>query len=308
MDREISDSGSAAGYRVRALRRSIHLLVAVGGILVMLACYSQQVTRLSAAPASTLFLTMGLDYEQVPSPDKVRVTVNVASNKSPGAYVIFSGGQSLTVNGVRLSESNSRVATIPRQPPGGHYTLVYTDEHGTHTRVDIPAPQATFAVIEPASGAQVPLPGREASVIPTTTPMPTPTPTTISSRSPDGAHTPVVVRYAVPYMPSALPTSPLNQTPNGSAEYKVIGSLSGTCAPQWPGCPPVSVGSDDATGILTFRDWYLPYGQGFECFSPGPGKIGLTAHVKWYMPHAGFASLSLDYIERVDSPVRWVRT
>lgn len=314
MDRRIADPELAAGHHLLALRRCLHLFVAVGTILVVLAC-TAQVTQLSVAPASTLSLAMTLDYDLAQAHGtQVYVTVTLVSNESPHAIAHFSGGQYLMVNGVRLSENSSshgvsHVAVIPRQPPGGRYTMVYTDEHGTHTSVDIPAPQADLAVIEPAPGANVPIPQRETSAIPTPTPMPTPT--VVPSRTPDNAHVPLVVRYAVPYSPGSLPTSPLNHTPNDSAAFTVRGAVLGACSPlkqgDCPSVPSISASSDEATGTLTFRDWYLEYGRGFESIEPGPGSIRLDATVRWYVPHSGFGSLQLTYVDAVDSPITWVR-
>lgn len=46
----------------------------------------------------------------------------------------------------------------PRQPPGGAYRLVYTDEHGAKTTVVIPVLPGTFAILSPQDGATVPIP------------------------------------------------------------------------------------------------------------------------------------------------------
>lgn len=48
--------------------------------------------------------------------------------------------------------------SCPRQPPGGAYRIIYTDEHGAKTTVVIPVPTGAFTILSPQDGATVPIP------------------------------------------------------------------------------------------------------------------------------------------------------
>ncbi|HEX5439720.1 MAG TPA: hypothetical protein VFW76_02475, partial [Ktedonobacterales bacterium] len=67
---------------------------------------------------------------------------------------------SLTCNGkdVKPHTTNLVPPTCPRQPPGGAYHIVYTDEHGAKSTVVIPVLAGPFAILSPQDGAAVPIP------------------------------------------------------------------------------------------------------------------------------------------------------
>jgi hypothetical protein len=72
----------------------------------------------------------------------------------------------LTCNGVTIPEVDSgrsidpptRAVTVPRQPPGGAYTFVYTVETGHQTTVVVPAPQVDLGVTQPVANARTLIP------------------------------------------------------------------------------------------------------------------------------------------------------
>jgi hypothetical protein len=47
---------------------------------------------------------------------------------------------------------------VRRQPPGGGYACLYTDERGLQTPVTIPVPPGTWKILSPPDGAQVLIP------------------------------------------------------------------------------------------------------------------------------------------------------
>lgn len=70
-------------------------------------------------------------------PDKARLTCN-ANNITP--------------------RFPSTTRPCPRQPPGGVYRIVYTDEHGATSTVVVPVPVGALAIISPRDGATVRIP------------------------------------------------------------------------------------------------------------------------------------------------------
>ena len=80
----------------------------------------------------------------------VDVTLVTAHN----AQLILADNQHLTVNGQAADFSPTRLGgayrfTVPRSPNGGEYTIVYTDERGQQTRVDVPTPQRDLTLTSP---------------------------------------------------------------------------------------------------------------------------------------------------------------
>jgi hypothetical protein len=82
--------------------------------------------------------------------------IEVANSKQ----VSLPDSASLTCNGADIKPP-TKVLVPPvcsRQPPGGVYRIVYTDEHGAKTTVVIPVLTGTFAILSPQTGATVPIP------------------------------------------------------------------------------------------------------------------------------------------------------
>lgn len=138
---------------------------------------------------------------------------------------ILGAGQRLTCNGVlvRRPDTNAQgygfpegTVTVPRQPPGGRYIFVYTDERGRQTTVVVPAPLMDFAITSLAASARVPIP-RRVDRGPTAA-----TPTPGQPRPPELADAPLTVRYTVPY-----PADSLTVEPNSTIEDAVVATAQG---------------------------------------------------------------------------------
>jgi hypothetical protein len=148
-------------HTTRRLARIWTIVTLLAAVLMLLACMS--VAKLKAAPATTLQLTVVLQGGLV-SASQVKISVYITT--TPNAWVRFAGHQKLTCNGVNIPEvvslnSNgppTRTVTIPRQPPGGAYTFVYTDESGHQTSVVVPAPRVDLAVTQPVANAHTLIP------------------------------------------------------------------------------------------------------------------------------------------------------
>ena len=114
-------------------------------------------------PASQLRLEIQISgqYEQYGNPSGAP-TVGIAVRVFEGTKASESSladKATLTCNGVDIKRNAYGFSPpCPRQPPGGAYRLVYTDEHGARTTVVIPVPTGTFAILSPQDGASIPIP------------------------------------------------------------------------------------------------------------------------------------------------------
>lgn len=114
-------------------------------------------------PASQLRLEIqiGSQYEhygESSGAPTVQIAVRVFEGTNPSEFS-FADKATLTCNGVDIKRNSYGFsAPCPRQPPGGAYRLVYTDEHGAKTTVVIPVLTGTFAILSPQDGALVPIP------------------------------------------------------------------------------------------------------------------------------------------------------
>ncbi len=162
---------SLAGWMAKKrLRSLLWLLPLLSLALATLACgisfgshvgyHPPPVTHL---PASQLRLEIqiGGQYEQYGNPSGAP-TVGIAVRVLEGTKASESSladKATLTCNGVDIKRNAYGFSPpCPRQPPGGAYRLVYTDEHGAKTTVVIPVPTGTFAIVSPQDGAAVPIP------------------------------------------------------------------------------------------------------------------------------------------------------
>lgn len=290
----------------RRARRSSgwSLLAATCALPLLLGCL--KLTTLTSAPAARLSLQATFDGALVPSAMTV-ISVYINLDSQPA---ILGAGQRLTCNGVlvRRPDTNAQgygfpegTVTVPRQPPGGRYIFVYTDERGRQTTVVVPAPLMDFAITSLAASARVPIP-RRVDRGPTAA-----TPTPGQPRPPELADAPLTVRYTVPY-----PADSLTVEPNSTIEDAVVATAQGA---RKEGAPPecLQVQSDgypsngvvNATGEATVADTQLPYGVGFENLAPGPGSIDVKMYVMRYVPATGFASFHVFFRDDASIPVTW---
>jgi len=246
---------------------------------------------LEHAPASAL--TFAIELEDVSRFDgsrisitQVEVTVTVFSH---GHAVTLSSQQKLWCNGVPFSKPSYGEMAVPvdRQPVGGSYVFVYTDEQGHRTTFSVPAiAPVTFISLAPGAAVAIPLP---------VTSVPTPAPQTIppGSRAPNLDHTPLTIRYALPSLP-----------PGAVARVSMWAEC--TASGKLGGCGGVDGPSDELpTGTYRISDATTGYGYGFETFVPGPGYIEASLQIIWY-PATAFASVKITYGESLtELPIRW---
>ena len=151
-------------------RRPLWLLPLLSLTLATLACGISLGSHIGYRPppathllASQLRLAIqiGGQYEQYSTPGgapTVQIAVRVFEGTNT-SEVSLPDKAALTCNGTDIKRnSNGFSPPCPRQPPGGAYRLVYTDEHGAKTTVVIPVLTGTFAILSPQDGATVPIP------------------------------------------------------------------------------------------------------------------------------------------------------
>ncbi len=246
-------------------------------IAIFMACGRQvPLPVLDHAPASALSLVIAFDDNTKVSDTLVVLTVEFFTG---GHEADLSGKQQLTCNGVAFSQPSpygGRSVKVERQPAGGSYTFAYTDEQEHTTTFSVPA-IGRLALTSPAPGAAVPIPRPVAQA---------PTPSAIEgTRTPDLAHAPLTVHYAVPGLPPySLATVVMTAWGNG-------GEVQGRAA-------------EPATGTYSISDASIAYSYGFESFMPGAGDITSLLQVTWWQV-TDFQQVKLTYSSYTESPVVW---
>jgi hypothetical protein len=237
----------------------------------------------TCAPASTLSLEGHFDGALLPGA-QVTIRLRIA-DAAHGQDVALTNQQFFTVNGVRVPEPPPpsgqttipfvRFVTVPRQPPGGSYRFVYTDERGQQTTFVVPAPQADFVVTSPAPMAHVPIPAPSSGAL--------------------------TVHYTVPFPVSAFPSTPTSELPPVHyTEDTVMATASGSFQSGFAGTVLAS-DQQSPTGTVTIVN------TGFQHLVSGPGTIRVSATVAWFLlARAGFAAIQMGFHDTVEVPIFWV--
>ncbi len=309
------------------LRIAVSFLAA----LIVMACGATPVL-LTTAPAGDLQLSIRLTgaFTTTDGPVELRVTIQ---DPSKGGFVALNGGQRLTCEGV--SDPNDEdhpwtgaVFLVPRQPPGGAYTCVYTDEHGQRTTLTLPVPSGRVAFVSPAAGARVPIPQppNEPTATAAATPVPSqPTPLSLvihyTFPSPPGYTAPQADSTSTPAAQGAGPYAtifgevgcgappPLPQQPSVPAQNANATSTEGAApaptTPTGPACIPVYGDVAAATGTYVMSGMHGVYYR-FSGILTGPGWIHLEFQMRWSAPAGGFKYIQVDTRDDVSTPITWI--
>lgn len=245
---------------------------------------------LDHAPASSLQVSIEIDNQYAPTSG---VTIKASFSQSPTQPIILSGKQRFKCNGVSFPQTVQPQVTVPRQPPGGAYSCLYTDDQGKQTSVSIAVPQGVFAITSPAAGASVPIP---ASTHPLSTPttnagLPPASPTVASPQSIPPANS-LTIQYTLPIL-----SSQISIFINGKATC----GNNNSCG--------VVYGSTSSSrdGTYTLSDFSTASRQGFDRFIAGPGSISLSAGTIQSDSSAGFNFIVVRYNDTLTIPVTWTR-
>jgi hypothetical protein len=299
--------GSPLMHALRAIRGNTVLRVglAILGAVIVLACGATP-TPLKTAPARDLQLSFEMVGAYTSADGLVQMKVYV-SDPSKGGLVALSGSQRLTCDGVSGDMQGAgggwwtAYFALPRQPSGGAYTCVYTDERGQQTTATIAMPPGRFAITSPAAGAHVPIPG-PLGLKATVTPSPN------QAHDPAWLDQPLVIHYVFPRLSGYVPPpSGQSVTPPPQGPYAIVGADAG-CGdiPPTPVlCPPVHGSGQSPTGIYYLSDAAYASGQGFDQIVPGPGYIYFSLGMHWSAPAGGFRSIVVESEDVATVPIVW---
>ncbi len=288
---------------------SARLILTLFAVLaVILACGATTPITIKKAPASELQLAILLDNALVAGDAPVQITVRVF-DLSRGGDVALSGGQRLTCGGVddpgdEASGKPWNLAKflVPRQPPGGAYTCVYTDESGLQTTATIPVPLAPLAFTSPTAGAHVPI---SAPFEPQSVATPADARCLINQ-----VRQLVVVHYTFPVPPGytpPLPDQPVSPRFADQEPYATVTAQAGigSFSPPPAQCYEPSGSGLAATGTYVLSFVNTPSGVGFQQIVPGPGYIELSLAMQWLPPAGGFQAILVDTQDSVAIPIVW---
>lgn len=272
--------GGQGGAARGTLSRLQTVAATICAVAVLFAC-GPVTTHLGTARAALLYLDIRFQQALIPSTSAI---VLVGIHDAQQATVELTNHQRLTVNGRDRDPSllGGYSFTVPRPPPEGRYTIVYTDEGGHQTSVSVPAPPRDLTITSPAARAQVPIP------------------------RPRGQ---LAVRYAIPFPPP----SPLSQRPFSTDVYA---GVEGACKAERPDGIPASalscinVGSAQqvATGNAVISDSEVASGMGygFDNLASGPGEMYVHMTVAGDLLSSGFAAVHVSFDDVSTIPIVWV--
>ena len=220
-----------------------------------------------------------------------QVTLFATFSDGQGLFAL-SGNQAFTCDGVILPQGSQGLGSIllNRQPPGGAYHCIYTDDQGKTSPITVPVPPGNLAITSPLPGAAIPIPASDQP-----TPEGSPTPLFRALETTDS----LTIGYTVPTLPAGATIGMFSI----AAE---CGSLADPIA-----CGTITICNVTntqalASGSCTSSGTNEPYGYGFERFSPGPGAISLMSNFNWFAAVATFHSLRIEYADKQSIPIIWV--
>jgi hypothetical protein len=244
-------------------------------VLFMTLCAPPPFTQ---AAADTLDITLQVVHQYVL--DTPEVGLNLTFEKQGDAGASPGENLSMACNGVTFPHLRGNFLLqilVPRQPAGGAYTCVYTDEKGTRTPFTIPIPAGTLAMTSPKAHDTVPIP-RSA----TPSPDAPPTPGTV----PSSAGSTLTVHYTAPTIPA------------GASAVIVAGVDSGSVS--------IAGVANTVTDTIDISDANLPSGSGFQAMTPGmAGKISLSLDFSWSPSTEAFHQIKIRYTDLLSIPITW---
>lgn len=279
------------------------------------------VTHLPAAQLR-MEIQIGGQYDSAPN---VQVAVRIFEATSP-KEVSLADKAALTCNGsdIKPDYQRSKQLSCPRQPPGGAYRIVYTDEHGVATTIVVPVPSGSFAILSPRDGATVHIPAEGGLAVHFTLPIPPPNSRITqleglaschaAAGATCGSFADVFTMSATPTPFGWIPTAtvfenygPPTPTPSSSKPTATVFENRGPPTPTPPPGSTPTVPVYDGTVTLTGGVGDVVLNGSFTEFQPGPGNITLSI-VEQVAPDPGaFAAASATMAGNAIANITWVR-
>ncbi|HEU5200118.1 MAG TPA: hypothetical protein VFU32_10795, partial [Ktedonobacterales bacterium] len=119
--------GTLQRNRLSTRKRYVSLFFPASVVLIfMMACGPMR--TLEHAPATIIYLSIRIQDQYTTA---AQVTLSASFSDGQGLFAL-SGNQALTCDGVILPQGSQGVGSIllNRQPPGGSYHCIYTDDQG----------------------------------------------------------------------------------------------------------------------------------------------------------------------------------
>jgi hypothetical protein len=270
-------------------------------------------------PASQLHVDIQI-FGQYDNASDVMVTVIVREAAHSGA-VSLSDKASLTCNGNNITPRfPSTTRPCPRQPEGGVYRIVYTDEHGGTSTVVVPVPVGVLAIISPRDGTTVRIPTNHQLTIHSALPVAPPnsrvTLTSVTAWCHATSNQPCTsvayVAYPEQHIPVETPSpegptatvfenrGPPTPTPgSGKPTATVFGPPTPVPGPTYtPSVPFVTVTRSGGMGVIVLSGDFSQYQTGSGMIS-----VGIEADVT---PDWGnFAGATVTMTGRVSANITW---
>jgi hypothetical protein len=315
-----------AGLRSRSPRLPLlaALLAVVSGL--SLANCGASPPPVTNKPVADLQLVVSIynQYVRLDDTSKVYLQVSLVDAETHAAVSPPKGAR-ITCNGADVTPIRPppTFSPCPAQASGS-YAVVYTDQHGVATTVQVPVPTGPFAILSPRPKDTVAIPtdtlpiyfaaptvSQGGTVIVSSVTawcgddngilgkcgivsaevqnkvLPTPAPT--GSRS-GGAAT--LAEFAT------TPTPPSTPAPSGSPTPRPTfpPDATATGVPTPPSSAVIEV--DKGGGVILLR------GK-FDGFTPGPGQVDVLTSVKVNPGPSGFQSVIVTYLDHFAIPITW---
>ncbi|HET8906506.1 MAG TPA: hypothetical protein VFN11_06030 [Ktedonobacterales bacterium] len=226
----------------------------------------------------------------------------------------------LTCNGSNINPNfPSTSQPCPREPAGGVYRIVYTDEHGATSTVVVPVPVGALAIISPRDGSTVRIPANHQltirSAIPVAPPNSSVTLTNITAWCHATSNQPCnSVAYLAQYVPVATPSpggptatvfenrGPPTPTPgSGNPTATVFGPPTPVPGPTYtPSVPFVTVTRNGGMGVIVLSG-------DFSQYQTGSGMISLGIEADVTPDRGNFAGATVTMSGRVTANIIWTR-
>jgi hypothetical protein len=318
-----------AELRSRALRLPLlaALLVVVSGL--PLANCGASLPQVTNKPIADLRLVISIynQYVRLDDASKVYLDVTLLDAETHAAVSPPTGAR-LTCNGADVTPTRPppTFSPCPAQASGS-YAIVYTDEHGATTTVQVPVPAGPFAILSPRPKDAVTIPtdtlpiyfvaptvpqGGRVIISPVTAwcgddngilgkcgvvsaevrnkVLPTPGPAGLRS----GGDA-LLAEFA------GTPTPPPTPSPSGSPTPRPTPPPDATAsATDIPAPSSAVIEVEKSGGVI------LLHGQ-FAGFTPGPGKVDVLTNVQVNLGPGSFQGVTATYLDHFSIPITWVR-
>lgn len=243
------------------------LLPVVSLALAIWACGSTPAISHQGAAHLRLAITFTAQYTGNTDTALVDVRIYDTTNNQ---LVFAPTNAHLTCEGADVKPDYQRfMRECPRQPAGGAYHFVYTDERGVVTTVVIPVPRGTVALLAPRPDDRVAIPANNA----------------------------LAIRYRVP-----------TAGPDGSVTMDEVRALALCGETAAPPCGEVTFGKPFTTGEAVIGgDGVFQLRGDFSSFQPKPGMVDMTISVHVSPSQSGFARVDATFTDSVAAPITWKR-